>query len=683
MPNKPNDSIATSYKNPFDDYNANVLAPDLILQYWYTPFRIGALKDYDEANFFSEKMPVVLQGSRGSGKTTILKYFSFPVQIERARQSGMTIEKQLIVDGGVGFYLRCDESFLNMFKTVFTFTLQKNWYACFKHYLELFFAKNILSLVQTIGFTEKKEEEAFLNSLSLSQFDSSFSFDTINDLGRYLDFEIKYINKYKNEALFTNQPFKPNHMWGFYELSKALIFAIKSHYKSLSEINFLLLIDEFEALPPELQEMFNNLIKYCDEGMSLRIGRRSENDFTTATVNEVEYLREGSDYRLIILDYPKNEIKGLKPYLSGIAEKRLKAFEGISVPNSIISILGEKEDLDDECVRVTSGKNRHLYDILKTNKRIKSDEVLCEKIIEIISCNDNVLATSLCALWVARSDEDNLLEYAIDSAEAMTAFFEKKEHPKKEKFRNDYENKYRYALTCLICSLYKKDKAYYSFNTVCYLSEGNARTFINLIKAIISDALFFERKSFLESGKISARSQSRAIKEYSMAAFNSVCSIIQGGKEIRNLIQRIGEVLSEYHKDKLVRYPETTQFVYHYEELSQTGQEVMRTAEGWALIKKRKKKQRLSASINQEGYLYSINRIFSPIFNISYRIRGGVNVIFSTEDIDNMINGTHVSKLPMDKSSRTKTVDSRTGKATEDGGIIKQLSIFDEGEDNE
>lgn len=682
MQNKQNDNMVTLYKNPFDDYNANVLAPDLILQYWCTPFRIGALKDYDEARFFSEKMPVVLQGSRGSGKTTILKFFSFPVQIERASQSGLTIEKQLSADGGVGFYLRCDESFLNMFKTVFAFTMKESWNACFKHYLELFFAKNIISLVQTIGFTERSEEEAFLKCLSLSHFDSSFSFATVNDLALYLDSEVRYINKYKNEALFTNQPFMPKHIWGFYELSRALILAIRSCYKSLSDINFLLLIDEFENLPLELQKMFNNLIKFCDEGMSLRIGRRSENEVTTATVNDIEYLREGNDYRLIILDYPGDEIQELKPYLSGIAEKRLEAFEGISVPHNILSILGDKENLDDECKRVTSGRNRHLYDILKTNQRIKADEELCEKIIDIISCNDNVLATSLCALWVARSDEENLQEYAIETAEAMSAFFEKQEHPKKDKFRSDYENKYRYALTCLICSLYKKDKAYYSFNTVCYLSEGNARTFINLVKAIISDALFFERKSFLDNGTISVSSQSRAIKEYSLAEFNSVCSIIQGGKEIRNLILRIGEVLSEYHKDKLVRYPETTQFVYHYEELSKTGKEVIRTAEGWALIKKRKEKQRLSASINQEGYLCALNRVFSPLFNTSYRIRGGVNVIFSKEDIDNMICGAHVSKLSVDKNSRRKkAADSETKKTTEEGGTIEQLSMFDGGEE--
>ena len=84
MPNKLNENTDSLFKNPFDDYNANVLDPELIMQYWFTPFSTGALKDFDEKRFFTQKMPIILQGSRGSGKTTILKYFSFPVQCERA-----------------------------------------------------------------------------------------------------------------------------------------------------------------------------------------------------------------------------------------------------------------------------------------------------------------------------------------------------------------------------------------------------------------------------------------------------------------------------------------------------------------------------------------------------------------------------------------------------------------------
>lgn len=98
---KREDSMDFSFKNPFDDFNANILNPEQIMQYWYTPFATGALKEFDEKKFFAQKMPIILQGSRGSGKTTILKYFSFPVQKERANQRNLTIKEQLIADGGI------------------------------------------------------------------------------------------------------------------------------------------------------------------------------------------------------------------------------------------------------------------------------------------------------------------------------------------------------------------------------------------------------------------------------------------------------------------------------------------------------------------------------------------------------------------------------------------------------
>ena len=129
MKKKLRENMDISYKNPFDDYNANVLGPELIMQYWQTPFRMGSLKDFNETFFFTEKMPIVLQGSRGSGKTTILKYFSFPVQCERASNNNLSIKQQIIADAGVGFYLRCDDSFLNLFQIVFSEVIKENTFS--------------------------------------------------------------------------------------------------------------------------------------------------------------------------------------------------------------------------------------------------------------------------------------------------------------------------------------------------------------------------------------------------------------------------------------------------------------------------------------------------------------------------------------------------------------------------
>ena len=677
MQDKPTANMGISYKNPFDDYNANVLTPELIMQYWYTPFGTGALKDLNESMFFSDKMPIILQGARGSGKTTLLKYFSFPVQRERAKQVNKSIRKQLKSDGGVGFYLRCDDSFLNTFKIVFSTVLKDRWLDCFKHYLELFFSKSIVQMIKTIGITEE-ETEGILQTYKQLGRNEELIFDSIESIDAYLSKELHYISKFKNEALFSQVAFSPSKLWDFYTLSRVIIQSINDNLPDLAEINYLLLIDEFENLPIDLQEMFNTLIKFCKPGMSIRVGRRSENEsvVTKATVNDVEYLREGSDYRLIRMDYQGGEIKDLKPYLAGIAQKRLEAFKGLDISTDISCLLGEKENLDNECSSITNGRVKHLHEILKINEHLTHEEDRRNEIISIINCSDNILAVALCALWVARSEDDDLISAAHTAANAMNAFFQRANAPQVDKFANDYNNKYRYALTVLICSLYKKDKMYYGFNTICYLSEGNARTLINLIKAIISDALFYEKQSFLESGSISSESQNRAIKEYSSSEFNSVCSIIYEGKSVKNLILNIGNILSDYHKDKFVRYPETTQFIYNIDELSDKGKKIVNTAESWALINRRKEKQRVSAGIGYEGYLYSINRIFAPIFNISYRIRGGVNIVFTPQEIDSMLAGNQVNKLLTERKKK----NLKNGGTTSIVTSAAQISFFDEGD---
>ena len=680
MRNKLTESTVSSYKNPFDDYNANVLDPGMIMQYWCTPFSTGALKEVDETRLYTEKMPIVLQGSRGSGKTTILKYLSFPVQCERAIQSHISVREQIKKDSGVGFYLRCDDSFLDMFKNVFSAIVQDAWQQCFKHYLELFFTKNILEMFSKIDYTDSISEDILLSELKLSYFGDDLDFKTLSAFTDYIDSELRYINRFKNEALFTNASFTPRHIWDFYDLSGLLINSIKLHLPEFKNTLFLLLIDEFENLPIELQKMLNTLIKFCKPGITMRVGRRSEKDkiVTKETVNSVEYLREGHDYRLIPLDYQGQDIQDLKPYLIGIAEKRLAAFEGIDISTNIVDILGDKENLDTECEEIINGRTTHLEYLLRANQTIAANDNLCRQIIQVISYPDNRIAETLCALWVARANEkSDLINDAQIAASAMHSYFEKTSHPLREKFANDYNNKYRHALTSIICAAYKKDKAYYSFNTLSYLSEGNARTFINLCKSIISDALFYEKNKFLSTGKISTESQRRAIKAYAIAEFNSVCSIIKDGKSIRNLILGIGNVLTDYHKDRMVRYPETTQFIYNPDDLSETGCEIVDIAESWALINRRNETLRLSASIKQEGYLYTLNRVFAPIFNISVRIRGGVNISFSSEEIDQMIAGKKISKLAVTRKKHGGAT-SALAQASDDG----QISIFDGG-DNE
>ena len=119
------------------------------------------------------------------------------------------------------------------------------------------------------------------------------------------------------------------------------------------------------------------------------------------------------------------------------------------------------------------------------------------------------------------------------------------------------------------------------------------------------------------------------------------------------------------------------QFIYNPDDLSSEDRETLDIAISWSLIKKKKDTQRLSAGISKEGDIYTINKIFAPIFNISYRTRGGVNVHFSAEEIGEMLKG-QFQKSKLSTSTKRKRISPT--KDIKNIPSADQLSFFDWGE---
>lgn len=664
-----------SFENPFEDFNANIIVPERILSLWCTPFNNGLIKGVTEEEFATQSIPIFLQGVRGSGKTTILKYFSYQLQEERSKVNNITLLEQISKDKYIGFYYRCDDSFINSFKSIFKNKSQENWLSFFEHYFELLFCKHLFTVYENIFFehqnviTSNCEDKFFKEELCIPEI-SSFK-----DLKDFVTNEIYYMDSYRNNIIFNeDSKFEPSIPLTLYKLSKPFIDIILRNFSEIRNTVFLILIDEFENLPSEIQKFFNTKVKLIENGISIRIGRRNEGNITSETINNKEYLRVNNDFTLVEInkDLDKNT---QRKYFLDLAQKRLDCSTQFYKGISIINILSDKEDLIYESRNICKNRTEHLKYILSEKSIIKSNKSLLNQIIDIIKYPDDPIAESICALWVIRSKSDPI-EEAKHANQSMLAFFSNDStNLDYKKFRNDYTNKYKYAITVLLSSVYKKKKMYYGFNTLVHLSDGNARTFINFCRTIISDACFYERSNFMELKTISYESQDRAIRDFSNAEFNGICSIINYGNQIRNLVLNVGNTFAEYHKDKKVRYPETNQFVFNKLELSKENTEVINTAESWAIIRKREKTQRVSMGIDKKGDIYFINRAFCPIFGISYRIRGGFNVGFSSSQIKQMM----TSLITTPKLGKTQNIEESSNEISN-----VQLTLFNiEGENNE
>lgn len=657
---KANLSSTSNFENPFDDINANLIEPHRILSLWCSPFTKNSI--ITDEDFKNEKMPIILQGTRGSGKTTVLKYFSFAVQSERAKKNCVSLLEQIKCEKSIGFYFRCDDAFINTACSLFHNKPKEHWLSFFEHYFELMLSGFIISvlkeLVRKNDVSVDKIDELIYNSQEIKAMvdTTDFSLKTLEDI---VISEIKYINQFRNDSIFDNSVFKPLHIFRLFSLSLALIKDVL-YTIVCNQLSFLILVDEFENLTTDLQQLFNTKMKFSNSYVSIRIGRRSEGAVTTATINNDEYLRVDHDYKLFTLSQG-SAIEEQKEYFLQIAKKRLEESSSFSSCHNLISILGDKEDLDTECKNLCLGKTDHLKTILSEKHELKNNNALMQQVINEIAYPDNPIAETLNALWVIRNKNSTAVEAAQKAHCAMLDFFGKKENSLSKKYRNDYNNKYRYSITVLLASIYKKKKLYYGFNALVHLSDNNARTFLNYCKSIFNDAFFYEREEFLSTKRISKESQNRAILEFSVSEFESICSIINYGDKIRNLILGIGNVFYTKHKDRRIRYPETTQFSFiDLPTFPQEYIDIINTAENWSLIIKREKTQRVSIDVSQKGNLYRLNKAFCPIFGISYRTRGGYNERFSVSNIEQFIKASLPSRNNenLDTDPKTDTLDN-------------------------
>lgn len=224
------------FENPFEDINANVLDPRQIVEYWCSPFEQGILNNFDEHKFRTCKMPIILQGSRGSGKTTILKYFSYPAQMERAEKKKDSLLSVITDEKEVGFYYRCDDSFISTFKSIFQRINPDGWTKIFDDYLELVFCKNILELycllVKRGEVVPDFEEEMIKEILCDTSLSGSLDEYSMDCLYRKVNEQVNYINSYKNRSIFVEEAFEPEVILELFTISGKIVGQLKKIFRS-------------------------------------------------------------------------------------------------------------------------------------------------------------------------------------------------------------------------------------------------------------------------------------------------------------------------------------------------------------------------------------------------------------------------------------------------------------------
>ncbi len=612
--------------NPFVGCTARDMKYNEVGQYWCSPFKVYSL---NEGELFTSRTPIVMEGTRGTGKTMILKYLSYFVQKDFAQNEPVEIKLRYFKERSLGVYFRYKADFCNMFCELDCAVQDKE--RIFKHYYELFIIRQILViLVDIYGEQGSTEAEAVLCSF--------FGIEqrTLQELHAYVNAQIRQLDQIINSSGYDySWKDKIMPLIGSGNMIIEFVRTINDLLQGWKDILFVILLDEYENLGM-FQTMVNTLIKQVDDTVNLtyRLGMRpagmDNNNWTNVAG---ERLQVDRDFLLRRLEY--KTFKDYKQFALDISRKRLESVE-IYKENELCDIndiLGKNEDFDSEANSVVKG-TKHF----KLIKQHFTDEDM-EEVIKELSCDEKLMEMYNILRVFRGEDYKKTGQLCRQYQELRSSRKLNTASGELYKYHQDYSNKYRVALLYILLTIYGERKSYYSVNTFLRLSSGSINDFISLCRNVFKhmDSSMLEE---LEKGEnISARIQTYASVDTAEDQRRKVSMSNKYGREMYTFIDNMGSIFEEYHRDVAAKYPETNQFAFADENQIRNDDSLnaylVELINSGAII--RKQKRQLISVGKTRGSVYQLNRIYAPIYQYSYRTRGGYNQIIDIDEFKDML----------------------------------------------
>jgi hypothetical protein len=306
---------------------------------------------YQEPAYFPELLteaPCVLVGGRGTGKTTVLRGLSYQ------GQSQLRGEQPVASWPFYGVYLRINTGRVAAFEGP---ELQTDrWSRVFGHYVNLLLCESALNFLGWFGaqtaLPELLDERAVCAVAETLGVQDEFPADTeglCSLIGRLKRRFETYINTVADGSTPTlSLPGAP---------IEELLGSVMSSHPMQGKL-FFFLIDEYENLRPQQQQVVNTLIKHAGEHYTFKIGVKQLGWRIKTTLNKDEQLQAPADYASINIDERLRKTGVFESFGARVCQDRLEAVaKAVGSPHSpalreLFPALSE----DEEAVRLGVGE---------------------------------------------------------------------------------------------------------------------------------------------------------------------------------------------------------------------------------------------------------------------------------------------------------------------------------------
>lgn len=574
---------------------------------------------FDSLEVRRQLKAVVIEGGRGCGKTTLLRYLSHASQFSPKR-TGLKLEHLAFI----GIYWKLDVNFLNAFDS--QELEQSRWISAFKHHMACCLALEILSSLSSINCTaERVARFGGVDRLDFSElrsFDPSLptDFAALNSaLRSRKDALATWLNN-----LHTMQA--PLFLPGEQFLVR-LVEIVKEQLPYLSDALFSVFIDEYENLPDYQQQYVNGLMKCAVAPLLFNIAMKPNGMRTRQTLLH-ESIQNTADYRLI-------DLESLLRREFGEFAAELLFFRLVeSRPELARLVPITPSTLRDECSLEERREGAYLERLMSAAREVlprKTEGQLAQDILASDSLRGRLerqIRNGLRAWGSSLSSDQFIREDAAQASVVCSALLSRKK-PRPEEIlkqlqefartgKGPFENWISNNLFGVELQLYQPlEKAcplYSGFDALVLMARSNVRYFLELIHQIFRDNV--DRN---ESGIpcIAPELQAESVRSASREMVEQIHGCGPSSTYLHTFATSLGSLFAVKHGHASQSEPEINQFTIASGELSAEADLHLREAEKWSVVLVSEETKMKSAGA--ASYDYFLHPAFSACYGYSYR----------------------------------------------------------------
>jgi hypothetical protein len=628
------DSAKPVTTNPFNITRAADFTDQQIDDYWVDLAADG--NGFIEMAKPTSEMPMLILGGKGSGKTHLMRYFSY--QLQKIRHQGSFLDG-IQKEGFIGIYFRCGG--LNSSRFGGKGISDETWADVFSYYMELWLAELVLSLVSELfeQISNFRDCEAQVCSEIIKLFDEA-KFErasTIKELVAILKGLQKQVNHAVNNSSISRKIdleilVTPG------RLTFGVPQAVASHIVALSTVQFLYLIDEFENLTEPQQKYINTLYRERESPCSFKIGARHGGIKTYRTLSANEENKKNSEYEVVYLDDYFRKLPSYPEFAKNLCVRRLveagyraDEMEGFfeTFPESRLA-----EDLLRHALGSRPSLERPYFKKLRedlvagSKKNIASgvrNEDDANQIIENLSFPDHPLLEKVNSFllyrdWNKRKD----LRLASETIKK-----ECDDYIKSDRSKNRVRLALKYFKSDLIAQVLRESKQrhfYLGFHTFVAMSDGLPRYLLVLLKHIHQWAVFNDERPFTYGSIISKESQWRGVKEGSDFFYSDNLRMKgETGTVVRAGIDRLSELFRDIRFSDKPSECSLCTFSVDESRITDQARKLIKNARDWSLLVDIESGQKDRNTMRVDAK-YQINRMLAPRWDLPIFRRGAIGL---------------------------------------------------------